>query len=390
MANYGGGIHNNGITTLTDVAIQNNQASNDGGGISAATFGNLTLTDDTLSGNQALNGSGGAIVSAAGANTLTLIDDTIANNYAKVAGGGLSLGYTVHLNNDTISDNTAASGGGIFLAGTATCTIYNTIVDGSSAGKGADVYLTAGGTFTSSGGNLYGDKTGTETNVAWNSSGSMYPDRADKNDNPNLDSLQNNGGPTLTMAELPGSPALQWPAQRPGGTTPASTDQRGFLRIVNGKIDIGAFENQSQLFTLTNPANAVTNAGQSTAFNLGSLHLFRQCRQRLESGRQLGRRHSRTDLTTFTVTSQGSLGTQNHTYMTAGSYNLGIAVTDANGNFASSHLSVGDGDGQSRTSRSARPACRPTPPATSIARRSVRQAASREATPSAPPATPMA
>jgi hypothetical protein len=54
--------------------------------------------------------------------------------------------------------------------------------------------------------------------------------------------LADNGGPTQTMALLPGSPAID-----AGDNTVASEwDQRGrgYPRIVNGIIDIGAFEFQ--------------------------------------------------------------------------------------------------------------------------------------------------
>ena len=40
------------------------------------------------------------------------------------------------------------------------------------------------------------------------------------------------------------------PMMNEAASAPA-TDQRGFQRVVGGKIDIGAWENQSQLFTLT-------------------------------------------------------------------------------------------------------------------------------------------
>ena len=57
--------------------------------------------------------------------------------------------------------------------------------------------------------------------------------------------LANNGGPTQTMALLPGSLAIDAGnnALIPGGVT---TDQRGTgnPRIVNGSVDIGAFEFQ--------------------------------------------------------------------------------------------------------------------------------------------------
>ena len=53
---------------------------------------------------------------------------------------------------------------------------------------------------------------------------------------PLLGPLQDNGGPTWTMALLPGSPAIN-----AGDSTNApATDQRGFARV--GTPDIGAFE----------------------------------------------------------------------------------------------------------------------------------------------------
>ena len=76
--------------------------------------------------------------------------------------------------------------------------------------------------------------------------------------NPLLSPLSNYGGPTDTLAELPGSPAIDAGnnALIPAGVT---TDQRGLPRIVNGIVDIGAFE--SSEFTI-----AVTSgSGQSTA-----------------------------------------------------------------------------------------------------------------------------
>src|SRR5262249_20201921 len=59
---------------------------------------------------------------------------------------------------------------------------------------------------------------------------------------PQLGPLQDNGGPTWTMALLPGSAAVGT-----GDPTDAPEfDQRGpgFARVVDGKIDIGAFEVQ--------------------------------------------------------------------------------------------------------------------------------------------------
>ena len=53
---------------------------------------------------------------------------------------------------------------------------------------------------------------------------------------------QNNRGPTFTHALLPGSPAID--AGDPSFTPPPYFDQRGlpFVRVVNGRIDIGSLE----------------------------------------------------------------------------------------------------------------------------------------------------
>ncbi len=86
------------------------------------------------------------------------------------------------------------------------------------------------GQFASSGHNLIGDTTEAggfdETDIL--------------NVDPLLGPLADNGGPTMTMALLPGSPAID-----AGDNTDAPDfDQRGpgFPRIVNGTINIGAFE----------------------------------------------------------------------------------------------------------------------------------------------------
>jgi len=62
------------------------------------------------------------------------------------------------------------------------------------------------------------------------------------NTDPLLGPLQNNGGPTLTHALSPPSPAIN--AGDPSFTPPPNDDQRGspFVRVFNGRIDIGSFE----------------------------------------------------------------------------------------------------------------------------------------------------
>ena len=75
--------------------------------------------------------------------------------------------------------------------------------------------------------------------------------------NPLLAPLGNYGGPTQTMALLPGSPAIGTGDPGQAGTA----DQRGYTR--GGRVDIGAYQDQG--FTLT-PVNGSTPQATSVAY----------------------------------------------------------------------------------------------------------------------------
>ena len=77
--------------------------------------------------------------------------------------------------------------------------------------------------------------------------------------NPGLSQLGNYGGPTQTIALLPGSPALA-----AGTATGApATDQRGVVRT--GGVDIGAFQSQGFVVTITGGNNQTGVVGSSFA-----------------------------------------------------------------------------------------------------------------------------
>jgi len=97
-----------------------------------------------------------------------------------------------------------------------------------------NLYVNGGGTVTSLGYNISSDDAG----------GFLIGPGDQINTDPMLGPLQNNGGPTLTHALLPGSPAID--AGDPNFTPPPYYDQRGpvFWRARNGHIDSGSFEVQ--------------------------------------------------------------------------------------------------------------------------------------------------
>ena len=269
----GGGIANLGDTgiahlTMANCTVSGNSAGTSGGGIENG--GIATLTSCTISGNSA--GSGGGIDDNGG--TLTLIDCTVSDNSAtdstKGAGGvSISDDYaTVTVLESTIAGNsTLGKGGGIYngypneLTGTpSTLTLQNTIVAGNYAASAPDVDTnpSSGATITANY-SLIGDTTNSAINSG--NGNVLNPTSLE------LSGLGNFGGPTQTVALLAGSPALA--AGNAAATDLPATDQRGFARVVNGKIDMGAFQIQSPV-AFTSAAATTFTVGSSGAFTVSA------------------------------------------------------------------------------------------------------------------------
>jgi len=211
----GGGIDNFGMLTVANSTFAHNGA-NLGGGIS--NFGTLTVTNSTFTGNGASDnvaaggGEGGGIFSNG---ALTVANSTFTGNIADVFGGGI-----VEINATAVFRNTIiAANNGANCAGSITDGGHN-LDDGTSCG------------FSAANGSL-------------------------SNTDPQLDpaGLQNNGGPTQTMAlctraGVPvgctaASPAIGAGDQAVCAAPPVNDrDQSGFVRPGAGqtRCSIGAFE----------------------------------------------------------------------------------------------------------------------------------------------------
>ncbi|NEO58630.1 MAG: hypothetical protein F6K54_39630, partial [Okeania sp. SIO3B5] len=231
----GGGIYNrHGNTTIANSTIANNSTfmttevgSADGGGIFSRN-GNLEITNSTVSGNSAVGldkTDGGGVYSKNG--NLTVVNSTISYNSTagkSADGGGIfSSSGIATITNSTISHNSADGlGGGLFSNGRTNLT--NTIIANST---GRDAVLT---------------NSLIDTNVNNLIEDGHY--NPFLSGDPGLGPLQNNGGSTETHALLPGSIAID--AGDNGGATGLTFDQRGqgFDRIINGTVDIGAYEVQ--------------------------------------------------------------------------------------------------------------------------------------------------
>jgi hypothetical protein len=237
----GGAIYQDSGSSLVVSAstLQGNVANYYGGAI-LQDGKSLVVSASTLQNNEALYEGGGALI----ASTAFFSNSTLADNQAEYGGGLISFGAV------TVGDSTIAGngGGGLYVDSGDTATLYNTIVATNTNyyGMNGDItgtldYTLASGQ-TPSSHNLIG--TGGSGGLSNGVNGNIV------GANPDLGPLQNNGGPTNTMALQTGSPAINAGSNAlavDANGKPLAYDQRGpgFARIVGGIVDIGAYEVQS-------------------------------------------------------------------------------------------------------------------------------------------------
>jgi hypothetical protein len=267
LAATGAGLGNKGSAALTDSTVAGNGARSTGGGV--LNFGTLALVTSTISGNVAGSGGGLYNLMPYGSSTgtlATLTNSTVAKNFAFNNYGGIynSINCDLIVTDSTISQNAASYYGGVDNSGTAV--IANTIIAGNSASTPGASGVDVMGPFISQGHNLIGETDGSSGWTASDFTGTHpKPLAAD------LTPLGNFGGPTQTVVPFAGSPAL---GNGSISLIPIGifTDQRGDLRVVAGKVDIGSVENQGgSTLKINSPAGQAAVAGTSTAFKLGSL-----------------------------------------------------------------------------------------------------------------------
>jgi hypothetical protein len=292
-ATYGGGIRNqsNGVIVIASSTIRGNTAEFTGGGILNGfdepwSTASVDVSSSTIEDNTAGSADGGGICNT---HTLKVTSSTIDGNSADRGGGIFSYtdlivdsctvlgnstqhgwrgnGGGIYLEagpatimSSTIADNSAVSGGGIYSA-VGAVTLTNTIVaENLVSGSRQDIQ---GAIAASSNHNLVGVDSGL-SGISNGVGGNIVGTVAARVD-PRLGPLQNNGGPTWTMALLPDSPAID-----AGDSVNApAIDQRGAARV--GPPDIGAFEfggesqgvvyNAANDFSLASNPNGVWSFG---------------------------------------------------------------------------------------------------------------------------------
>lgn len=276
----GGGVKNEGGGTVnvTGATLSANFAHIGGGGVVNASSGTVNITNSTLSGNS--SGRGGGIANegtgAVNVNSCMLTNNstgghgggiylqngitnvvncTLSANSADEGGGIGAVGGTLNLSNSTLGGNAANSGGGMFKS-TGTMNVRSSIIALNIAiGSSPDVQ----GTVVTGGFNLIGKSNGSTGFTAPTDQMGTVAAPLD----PKLGALQNNGGPTQSIALLAGSPAID-KGTSSGLTGNLTTDQRGagFPRKVEDPgvanaagsdgTDVGAFEGQTVSSVLAN------------------------------------------------------------------------------------------------------------------------------------------
>jgi IPT/TIG domain len=207
--NTGDGLSNSGMMIVINSGISANLATYYGGALDAE-GGTTTVIGCTFTGNQATTYQGGAIwVSSSNLPTaLTVIDSTITGNTAQQGGGAIATSYFANvdldLDNCTISGNsgTGSVGGILLLNASTVANLSNTIVANNMVGASMSDISGA----VSGNNNLIGNGAGM-TGITDGTNGNQVG-TATNPINPLLNNLSNNGGPTQTMSEQAGSPAI--------------------------------------------------------------------------------------------------------------------------------------------------------------------------------------
>jgi hypothetical protein len=286
----GGGIHNSGTLTVEDSTIQGNDSYTgcgihnvgtatlvnsivaDNGGPSAPPYltlveagsgifnegGSLTLIDSVVSGNQDGGGDAAAIDSHRTGTMLLLINSVVSENVSSQSGSIFSTGGPTTLINSTVSGNIGLVDG-IEWWGTLKL-ISSTVVQiwgwalGTYGSEPAELIMAnsiiVGGTEPCLG-TLHATSWGGNIESPTNDCGLTHPtDLVNVSaEDLALGPLQDNGGPTMTHALLPGSVAIDRIPEAmcvDADGQPLTTDQRGEPRPETGgdSCDVGAFEVQ--------------------------------------------------------------------------------------------------------------------------------------------------
>ena len=222
--------------------------------VTGGTAGTLTITGLGAS-SLIINGNNGnfSIFSIASGGDLSISGVTISGAQTSSQGGAFNNSGTLNIANSTISNNTATNGGGIINNSQSTLNIANTIINSTSEGDYAGT-----GTVTLIGSSTNANNLVTQSGLSWATTVTSAQ--------LNLGPLQNNGGPTFTMALGAGSAAIGAGNAAISNAAPIlGKDQCGYTRS-STTPSIGAFE-----YNEIGPAPTITSISPTTGSTAGGI-----------------------------------------------------------------------------------------------------------------------
>ena len=276
----GGGLYNAGTAVLNRCAVYSNYVQGGSG---------VAYPGAYISGG---NGLGGGIFNAS---LLASTNCTIALNSASGGDGDVFFGLG--------PTNGQAIGGGVFNDAAATFVAMNLTLASNSCSSPSSynaVLGTAAGSqlantngamrlhncliaYGGTNGNAFGAITDDGYNICSDGSAGLSSGSSYNNTDPQLAPLADYGGPTLCMALLPTSPAID----NGDSSGSPSTDQRGFVRPAGAGPDMGAFEYGSYLLGVATGVPGYLNFTDRANYYLLSFTLAPSTACRLQTSTNL-------------------------------------------------------------------------------------------------------
>jgi len=297
QANDGGMVNTASSPTINHCLFSANRASS-GGGMSVLDESSPTISYCTFSGNTASNGNGGGIF-VNGSVLFTINHCTFHNNSALI-GGAMRIFYlsSVVMNNCTFSGNTATGdylgGGGLFINSRSLASINNCTFIGNYASG----YYSSGAAINTSdypmtikNSIFWGNKRrgsivsniegGGAADVSYSDVEGGYTGTNNINQDPLFVNQNDLDGADNIFGTADDGLALQncSPAMNVGNNADVplgiSTDITGAARIHNTTVDMGAYENQAGVMSVSIAVtpNDTVCAGTSVTFTATPIHV---------------------------------------------------------------------------------------------------------------------